>query len=125
MQIDQAFPSRCLRAADLGGTVVPVVIDRLEQEFVGRDKELKPILYFRGKAKGLVVNETNARRIAELLRGAEHRRLARAQRRVVRGRCRICRQERAGDSRQSGARDSPRDTARAGAACTARVEYRR
>ena len=60
MQIDQAFPSRGLRAADLGGIVVPVVIDRLEQELVGRDKELKPILYFRGKARARVHPSTVA-----------------------------------------------------------------
>jgi hypothetical protein len=67
VDIDKVFPSTYLRASDLDGAVVPVIIDRLEQELVGRDKEIKPVLYFRGTTKGLILNKTNARKIVELL----------------------------------------------------------
>src|SRR5688572_15517001 len=66
MNIETAFPSKYLRAADLNGAVVPVTIDRPTQQQVGRDRELKPVLYFSGQTKGLVINKTNARKIAEL-----------------------------------------------------------
>jgi hypothetical protein len=66
MNIDQAFPSNYIKASDLAGRAVAVVIDRVEVEEVGRDKDRKPILYFRGKEKGLVLNKTNARKIAEM-----------------------------------------------------------
>lgn len=67
MNIDNAFPSNYLKASDLGDNQPVVTIDRVEVEAVGRDKEMKPILYFRGKEKGLVLNKTNGRKIAELL----------------------------------------------------------
>jgi len=67
MNIDSAFPSNYLKASDLGDNQPVVTIDRVEVEAVGRDKEMKPVLYFRGKEKGLVLNKTNGRKIAELL----------------------------------------------------------
>lgn len=67
MNIDSAFPSNYLKASDLGDSQPVVTIDRVEVEAVGRDKEVKPVLYFRGKEKGLVLNKTNGRKIAELL----------------------------------------------------------
>ena len=67
MNIDNAFPSNYLKASDLGDNQPVVTIDRIEVEAVGRDKEMKPIVYFRGKEKGLVLNKTNGRKIAELL----------------------------------------------------------
>lgn len=67
MNIDSAFPSNYLKASDLGDASPVVVIDRVEIEPVGRDKEMKPILYFQGKDKGVVLNKTNANKIAQLL----------------------------------------------------------
>ena len=67
MNIDSAFPSNYLKASDLGDSQPVVTIDRVEVEAVGRDKEVKPVLYFKGKEKGLVLNKTNGRKIAELL----------------------------------------------------------
>ncbi len=66
MNIDQAFPSNYIKASDLAGRAVPVVIDRVAVEEVGRNKDTKPVLYFRGKEKGLVLNRTNSNKIAEL-----------------------------------------------------------
>lgn len=66
MNIDSAFPSNYLKASDLGTSAPVVTIDRLEVEPIGRNKEMKPVLYFVGKEKGLVLNKTNAKKIAEL-----------------------------------------------------------
>lgn len=64
--INDAFPSNYLKASDLQGSQPVVVIDRVEFEAVGREKEMKPILYFAGKEKGLVLNKTNAKNVAGL-----------------------------------------------------------
>lgn len=64
MRIDNAFPSTYLKASDLQGKPVSVVIDRVEIDTVG--DEPKPILYFIGKQKGLVINKTNANSIASI-----------------------------------------------------------
>ena len=62
MRISSAFPSPYLKAADLQGRRVPVKISRVEmQEFTD---EVKPVVYFEGKPKGLVLNKTNANTIS-------------------------------------------------------------
>jgi hypothetical protein len=64
--INEAFPSNYLKASDLKGAQPIVVIDRVEFEPVGRQKEMKPILYFDGKEKGMVLNKTNANAVIAL-----------------------------------------------------------
>lgn len=66
MKIGSAFPSDFLKAADLNDTPVAVTIKGLKIETVGRDKDEKPILYFEGKEKGLVLNKTNGKTIAKI-----------------------------------------------------------
>ena len=39
----------------------------MEIEAIGRNKEMKPVLYFKGKEKGVVLNKTNAAKISGLL----------------------------------------------------------
>lgn len=65
--VHDAFPSKYLRASDLGGVTPVVTIDRIETEAVGRTREMKLVCYFTGKNKGLVLNKTNATKIAEIL----------------------------------------------------------
>ena len=65
--INDAFPSNYLKASDLGGAQPTVTIDRVEFEPVGREREMKPIVYFEGKEKGIVLNKTNAKNIANLV----------------------------------------------------------
>jgi hypothetical protein len=65
--INDAFPSNYLKASDLKGRSVVVAVDRIEFEPVGQKKEMKPVLYFAGKDKGLVLNKTNAAKIISLL----------------------------------------------------------
>jgi hypothetical protein len=64
MKISQAFPSDYLKAADLQGQAVTVTMSHVGLEKVGNDQ--KPILYFQGKDRGLVLNVTNAKKIAEM-----------------------------------------------------------
>ena len=61
MKIGAAFPGTYLKAADLQGRRVQVVIERVEMEGIGGDT--KPVVYFRGKDRGLVLNKTNANAI--------------------------------------------------------------
>lgn len=62
MKISEAFPSKYLKADDLGGREVTITIDKVERVDVGTEAEpqVKPVLYFRDHKKGLVMNVTNA-----------------------------------------------------------------
>ena len=64
MDVNQIYPSKYLAAADLKGKQVPVVINRVVMEQVGKNNESKPIAYFEGHEKGLVLNKTNSMNIA-------------------------------------------------------------
>ena len=69
--IHEVFPSKYLRASDLGGVSPVVTIDRVEFEPVGRAREMKGVVYFAGKQKGLVLNKTNATKMAEIVGSLE------------------------------------------------------
>lgn len=62
--IDTAFPSKYLRAADLGTAEPNLTIRDVTSETVGDDQRL--VVYFEGKTKGLVLNKTNANAIADI-----------------------------------------------------------
>ncbi len=64
--IDDAFPSNYLKACDLHGREVTVTITKVSFEPVGREREMKAILYFVGKTKGVVLNKTNAKKVTEI-----------------------------------------------------------
>lgn len=66
MKIGSAFPNKYLKAADLNGNAVTVTINAVKVEDIGRDKDEKPVLYFKGKDKGLVLNKTNSRTIQKI-----------------------------------------------------------
>src|SRR3990167_5543904 len=69
MNIDEAFPSKYISAADLQGRDVIVRIARITVEQLGRNndpKDNKPILYFQGKQKGLALNKTNANTVKDM-----------------------------------------------------------
>ncbi len=63
MRIDAAFPSQYIKASDLQGRRVLAKMKTVVMEKVGNDQ--KPVLYFMGKDKGLVLNKTNATKIAD------------------------------------------------------------
>lgn len=62
MKVSDAFPSNYIAASDLDGNNVTVTMKSVELEKVGDDN--KPVVYFKGKAKGLILNKTNAKNIA-------------------------------------------------------------
>ena len=66
--ISELFPGKYLKAADLKGREPIVTIDRVEIEKVGSgdDAKNKPVVYFKDKDRGVVLNVTNATMIAEL-----------------------------------------------------------
>ena len=66
MDINTAFPSRWLKAGDLQGRTVQVVMDHVAMESPQEGKEPKPVVYFQGKEKGLMLNKTNSQMIAEM-----------------------------------------------------------
>lgn len=69
--INDAFPSIYLKASDLQGREAIVTIDRVGFEAVGREREMKAVIYFAGKQKGIVLNKTNAKKIIEIAGSAE------------------------------------------------------
>lgn len=64
--IRDSFPSKYLKASDLRGRDARVVIREITYENVGKDQSKKPVVYFRGTDKGLVLNRTNCNTIIEL-----------------------------------------------------------
>lgn len=64
MNINDAFPSNYLKAADLKGNEPVVTISHITTEKMGEDDKL--VLYFKGKEKGVVLNKTNATNIASM-----------------------------------------------------------
>lgn len=64
MNINTAFPSTYLKAADLQGKSVTISIDHVKFEELGGEHKL--IMYFLGSERGLVLNKTNANIISEM-----------------------------------------------------------
>jgi hypothetical protein len=66
--LEEYFPSKYLKAADLGGREIKVIMQNVEREEVGTKDgrpDYKPVLYFKGKSKGVVLNKTNTTRITD------------------------------------------------------------
>jgi len=61
-------PSKWLRASDLGGKDVSVKIRAIQVEEIGEgdDAKSKPVAYFEGHEKGLVLNKTNTATLTTL-----------------------------------------------------------
>ena len=58
MNMKNAFPSTYLKASDLNGKPTSAVMADVKMETIGNDE--KPVLYFRGKKKGLALNRINS-----------------------------------------------------------------
>lgn len=73
MNINSAFKSNYLKHTDLAGKRVIVTMERVEIETVGQGQEAeeKPVLYFKGHDRGLVLNKTNAYSISEIVGSEE------------------------------------------------------
>ena len=64
MLISQCFPSEFLKSEDLEGREVRCIMSHVEMSDVGDD--YKPVLYFQGKSKGLVLNVTNSNTLSAI-----------------------------------------------------------
>jgi len=64
VNINDAFPSKFLKASEVGKRPRKYIMKYIDQEVVGTDQKL--ILYFQHEPKGLVLNKTNANAIAHL-----------------------------------------------------------
>jgi len=70
MNVNEAFPSKYVSAVDLGGLDgKPVVVRMGEVTKEILDKEEKLILAFQGRKKTMVLNKTNATKIADIYGG--------------------------------------------------------
>lgn len=57
-----------MKASDLPeDTIVPFQIEEIRVEEIGREKQSKPVIYFKGQEKGFVANKTNCNTIAKAL----------------------------------------------------------
>jgi hypothetical protein len=67
VNINSAFPSKYLKADDADPDLI-VTIRKVDMEKVGQGakQETKPVVYFTGQDKGMVLNKTNARMIAKI-----------------------------------------------------------
>lgn len=68
MNANEMFPSKYLKASDIGEHKPVVIISRIEVEKLGQedDADLKPVIYFKNKEKGFVCNKTNWNTIIKL-----------------------------------------------------------
>ena len=63
--LDDLYPSKFIKAGDLKGQDVNLIITSQTVEEVGKAAEKKPVLYFKGTDKGLILNRTNANTIGK------------------------------------------------------------
>ena len=68
MKTSDVFPSRFVKAEDLDGdkivTVEQVILEEVFNQ-QGNTKEQKPIIYFKGATKGMLLNKTNWSKLAD------------------------------------------------------------
>ena len=62
IKMNDAFPSKWLKADDLKGRSVRAVVSTVQMEDIGDDH--KPVIYFKNAEKGLVCNKTNFEALA-------------------------------------------------------------
>jgi hypothetical protein len=65
--IDDLFPSRFLKVSDLKGQRRVLTISKITSEETDREKSRKPVVYFQKCTKGLPLNKTNGKKIAEVV----------------------------------------------------------
>ena len=66
MKVSDAFPSKYIAASDLKGAPMKLIMGAVEMMEVGREKDMKPCLYFKGATKGFILNTTNGNCIASM-----------------------------------------------------------
>lgn len=73
MNINSAFPSKYLKAADAEDGDLLLTIARVKMENVGAKgkDDMKPVVYFGEVEKGLVLNKTNAKMISKIAKSED------------------------------------------------------
>ncbi len=66
MRISEKFPSNYVSEVDLKGQARTMVMTVVTMEEVGMKKDMKPVVYFQGAKKRLILNKTNASVISSL-----------------------------------------------------------
>jgi hypothetical protein len=66
MNINQAFPRKYAVGQDIDGKQPTLAIRAVTLEQMGEDGEKKPVIWFTGAKKGVVLNKTMARAIANI-----------------------------------------------------------
>ena len=68
MNLDDAFPSKYMKASDLPeDAAVTYTIEKIEMQDIGKEKQRKPVITFEESDKAFVCNKTNANSIAKVL----------------------------------------------------------
>ena len=60
MNINDLYPSKYLKSDDIGQARVTLQVAAIKLEEVAENEPAKPVMYFNGKDKGMVLNKTNA-----------------------------------------------------------------
>jgi hypothetical protein len=68
--ISEMYPSRYLKAADVGRSR-QLTVRKVHMEEVGQERETKPVMYFMDETRGLILNKTNCNAAASILRSAD------------------------------------------------------
>lgn len=73
MDINKAFPSKYLKAADAEDGDLTLTIARVKTETIGQGAkaETKPVVYFSETEKGLCLNKTNANMIVQIAQSGD------------------------------------------------------
>ena len=67
MAFNDYFDSTYMSVSDLDGRDLNITIDRIAKEKVGKQQEVRPVLYADGMRKGMIINRTNFKSIAKIL----------------------------------------------------------
>ena len=60
MNINDLYPSKYIKSDDIGHQRITLQVAAIKLEEVAENEAAKPVMYFHGKEKGMVVNKTNA-----------------------------------------------------------------
>jgi len=67
MKVDQAYPNKYMKAGDVKETPAPYTITDVSIEEIGRNRDEKVVISFKGEGKSFVCNKTNCNTIAKAL----------------------------------------------------------
>ncbi len=67
MNMNDLFPGKYLSAAEIDENGMTLTIESISLEEVGQDKVTKPVIYFEGEEKGMIINKTNFQLIVKAI----------------------------------------------------------